>query len=53
MKANFGLLPELALPVRDKRLRHGAYAARALADLAAARHSEPPAKGLLPDEDAA
>ena len=27
MKANFGLLPELDPPVRDKRLRHAAYAA--------------------------
>jgi methylenetetrahydrofolate--tRNA-(uracil-5-)-methyltransferase len=36
MKANFGLLPELASPVRDKRKRHAAYAARALADLEAA-----------------
>ncbi len=34
MKANFGLLPEL--PERDKRQRHAAYAARALADLEAA-----------------
>ena len=33
MKANFGLFPELTPPVRDKRLRHAAYAARALADL--------------------
>jgi methylenetetrahydrofolate--tRNA-(uracil-5-)-methyltransferase len=33
MKANFGLMPELDLPVRDKRLRHQAYAARALAAL--------------------
>ena len=35
MKANFGLMPELELPVRDKRLRHAAYAARALNDLEA------------------
>jgi methylenetetrahydrofolate--tRNA-(uracil-5-)-methyltransferase len=35
MKANFGLLPELDPPVRDKRKRHVAYAARALADLEA------------------
>jgi methylenetetrahydrofolate--tRNA-(uracil-5-)-methyltransferase len=33
MKANFGLLPELESPVKDKRLRHAAYAARALSDL--------------------
>jgi methylenetetrahydrofolate--tRNA-(uracil-5-)-methyltransferase len=33
MKANFGLMPELDSPVRDKRLRHQAYAARALAAL--------------------
>jgi len=33
MKANFGLLPELAAPPRDKRKRHAAYAERALADL--------------------
>jgi len=36
MKANFGLLPPLDPPVRDKRQRNAAYAARALADLAAA-----------------
>ncbi len=35
MKANFGLLPELELPVREKRGRYAAYAARALADLKA------------------
>lgn len=34
MKANFGLLPELDPPVRDKRRRNAAYAERALADLA-------------------
>jgi methylenetetrahydrofolate--tRNA-(uracil-5-)-methyltransferase len=33
MKANFGLMPELEAPVRDKRLRHQSYAARALAAL--------------------
>jgi len=33
MKANFGLLPELAPPVRDKRLRYVAYAERAMAAL--------------------
>lgn len=33
MKANFGLLPELAQPVREKRQRYAAFAARALADL--------------------
>ncbi len=33
MKANFGLLPELDPPVRDKRRRYAAYAERALADL--------------------
>ncbi len=33
MKANFGLLPELDPPIRDKRLRHAALARRALADL--------------------
>jgi methylenetetrahydrofolate--tRNA-(uracil-5-)-methyltransferase len=40
MKANFGLLPELESPVKDKRLRHAAYAARALRDLEAALSSE-------------
>jgi methylenetetrahydrofolate--tRNA-(uracil-5-)-methyltransferase len=30
MKANFGILPELDPPVRDKRQRYTAYAARAL-----------------------
>jgi len=33
MKANFGLLPPLERPVRDKRARALAYARRALADL--------------------
>ncbi|MEJ5199953.1 MAG: methylenetetrahydrofolate--tRNA-(uracil(54)-C(5))-methyltransferase (FADH(2)-oxidizing) TrmFO, partial [Anaerolineae bacterium] len=33
MKANFGLLPDLDPPVRDKRERHAALARRALADL--------------------
>jgi methylenetetrahydrofolate--tRNA-(uracil-5-)-methyltransferase len=36
MPANFGLLPELAEPVRDKRRRYGAYRDRALTDLATA-----------------
>jgi methylenetetrahydrofolate--tRNA-(uracil-5-)-methyltransferase len=36
MKANFGLLPALESPPRDKRQRNAAYAARALADLEAA-----------------
>jgi methylenetetrahydrofolate--tRNA-(uracil-5-)-methyltransferase len=35
MKANFGLLPELGLPIRDKQKRHDAHVARALADLEA------------------
>jgi methylenetetrahydrofolate--tRNA-(uracil-5-)-methyltransferase len=35
MKANFGLLPELDAPPRDKRLRHAALAARARAELEA------------------
>ena len=35
MPPNFGLLPELAEPIRDKRRRYGAYRDRALADLAA------------------
>jgi methylenetetrahydrofolate--tRNA-(uracil-5-)-methyltransferase len=33
MKANFGLLPALDPPLRRKRERYGAYAARALEDL--------------------
>jgi methylenetetrahydrofolate--tRNA-(uracil-5-)-methyltransferase len=33
MKANFGLLPELELSVKDKRMRHAAFAARAMRDL--------------------
>jgi methylenetetrahydrofolate--tRNA-(uracil-5-)-methyltransferase len=33
MKANFGLLPPLSPPVRNKRKRYQAYAARALGDL--------------------
>jgi methylenetetrahydrofolate--tRNA-(uracil-5-)-methyltransferase len=34
MKANFGLLPPLSPPVRNKRERYSTYARRALADLA-------------------
>ncbi|MEB3166859.1 MAG: FADH(2)-oxidizing methylenetetrahydrofolate--tRNA-(uracil(54)-C(5))-methyltransferase TrmFO [Cyanobacteriota bacterium] len=34
MPPNFGLLPELAERIRDKRRRYGAYRDRALADLA-------------------
>ena len=33
MKANMGLLPELSDPVRSKRQRYAAYAARAHMDL--------------------
>lgn len=39
MKANFGILPELPQPVRGKRDRCAAYAARALADLEGAAQS--------------
>jgi len=35
MKANFGLLPPLSPPVRNKRKRYRAYAARAITDLKA------------------
>ncbi len=35
MKANFGLLPPLDPPIRNKRERYAAYARRALADLEA------------------
>lgn len=33
MKANFGIMPELAVPVRDKRQRYAAYADRALSTM--------------------
>lgn len=33
MKANFGLMPALVPPVRNKRQRYAAYAARAMDDL--------------------
>ena len=33
MPANFGLLPELLVRIRDKRARYGAYRDRSLADL--------------------
>jgi methylenetetrahydrofolate--tRNA-(uracil-5-)-methyltransferase len=36
MKANFGILPELAQHVKDKRLRYAAYVERALNDMKAA-----------------
>jgi methylenetetrahydrofolate--tRNA-(uracil-5-)-methyltransferase len=35
MKANFGILPDLATPIKDKRLRHAALTDRALTDLRA------------------
>lgn len=34
MGANFGILPPLPTPIRDKRARYAALAARALDDLA-------------------
>jgi methylenetetrahydrofolate--tRNA-(uracil-5-)-methyltransferase len=40
MKANFGLLPELDSPMRNKRKRHAAYVARALTDLEGAMAEE-------------
>ena len=33
MKANFGIMPPLAQPIRNKRARYEAYVARALSDL--------------------
>jgi methylenetetrahydrofolate--tRNA-(uracil-5-)-methyltransferase len=33
MKANFGLLPDLESPIRDKQRRQSAYVVRALSDL--------------------
>ena len=35
MKANFGILPELAQPVKDKRARYAAYVQRAVTDMKA------------------
>lgn len=35
MKANFGILPELNPPVKDKRVRYATYVERALSDLQA------------------
>ncbi|MEO8394951.1 MAG: methylenetetrahydrofolate--tRNA-(uracil(54)-C(5))-methyltransferase (FADH(2)-oxidizing) TrmFO [Chloroflexota bacterium] len=35
MKANFGILPELSTPVKDKRARYGAYVERAVSDMKA------------------
>jgi len=37
MNANFGLLDELAVPIRDKRRKREAFAARAMGDIAAWR----------------
>ncbi|MCS7055996.1 MAG: methylenetetrahydrofolate--tRNA-(uracil(54)-C(5))-methyltransferase (FADH(2)-oxidizing) TrmFO [Thermoflexales bacterium] len=45
MKANFGILPPLEQPPRDKRLRGAAYAERAQRDLQAVLES----KGILND----
>ncbi len=33
MKANFGIMPELSTPIKDKRLRYAAYVERALTDI--------------------
>lgn len=33
MKANFGILPELSQPIRDKRLRYNVYVERAVHDM--------------------
>ncbi len=33
MKANFGILPELPTPIKDKRQRYAAYVERALSDM--------------------
>lgn len=41
MKANFGLLPELDPPVREKRRRYATYADRALSDLETAIGERP------------
>ncbi len=49
MKANFGILPPLAQPPRDKRLRGAAYAERALRDL----HSVLDALGIAPTAEIA
>jgi len=35
MKANFGILPELSNPVKDKRARYAAYVERAVSDMKA------------------
>ena len=34
MPANFGLLPELQIPIRNKKERYGAYRDRALKEIA-------------------
>lgn len=50
MKANFGIMPELAEKVKNKRERYGSYAERALADLHAAASAvgEPTQQPALP-----
>jgi len=45
MPPNFGLLPELAERIRDKRRRYGAYRDRALADLTACLAAVDPPPG--------
>jgi methylenetetrahydrofolate--tRNA-(uracil-5-)-methyltransferase len=45
MKANLGLLPPLAVPIRRKRQRQEAMAARALADVASFLAGIPDAMG--------
>ena len=50
MNANFGLLDELAVPIRDKRLKREAFAARAMHDIAAWREDCRKEKGERREE---
>jgi methylenetetrahydrofolate--tRNA-(uracil-5-)-methyltransferase len=55
MPPNFGLLPELPVRIREKRLRYGAYRDRSLADLESSRRERggPPAGAEHPRDLAA
>jgi methylenetetrahydrofolate--tRNA-(uracil-5-)-methyltransferase len=50
MNANFGLLDELAVPIRDKRRKREAFAARAMHDIAAWREGCENEKGERREE---
>ncbi len=53
MKANFGIMPPLGTPIKDKRVRYQTYVNRALADLEAAVEAAGVTTGTASGETAA